>query len=55
MKTKNIKKTKEEKELLRFTAVKLIIEGRYSKREVARILEVSYDSVCKWHKKYKEN
>jgi len=54
MKTKNIKLSKEEKEIIRKTAIKLIVEGLHTKREVAKILDVNYDSVCAWYKKFKK-
>ena len=54
MKTKNIKLSKKEKELLRLKAVKLVFEGRLKREEVARIFEINYGTLswrCAKHKK----
>ena len=48
-----LKLSRQEKENLRFQAVKLIKKG-YSKSETAKILDVTLTSVCKWWKIYKE-
>jgi len=53
MKTKNIKLTKKEKELLREKAVKLVFEGRIKREKVAKLLSINYGTLSGRCAKYK--
>jgi transposase len=54
MRKENIKKTKAEKEELRLCAVKMIVKGGASKKEVEKILGVHYTSLVERHNLYKK-
>lgn len=54
MKKENLKKTKEQKEELRLTAVKLINKGWLKKTEVSEMLDISYSALLKRNSIYKK-
>ncbi len=48
MKKENLQKTKEQKEEIRLTAVKMVKKGWLKKTEVSKILDISYTALINW-------
>lgn len=54
MEKENLKKTKEQKEELRLTAVKMVTKGWLKKTKVSKILNISYAALINWCRIYEK-